>query len=169
MASFARNPSSQSNPPTARLAWLAALAFALAFAGCAGCAGRDILAVRDGIEGRSEESIGAGLTQSVAVRASALLDGNDVEVRSVLMNASAGSIAITARICGLDYGGTLELAEVTGILKCAGYSSSTLLAAGDSVVTTDLMRIASSPGNYQLRVRHALQPEHWATVAITVR
>lgn len=69
----------------------------------------------------------------------------------------------------LDYGGTLVLAEVSGILKCAAHSSTTMLAAGDSLISRALMRIASPPGNYQLLVRHALQPGHWATVAISVR
>lgn len=162
MASSARYHSPQSRAVVARVAVLLVLAIAA-------CDGRDILAIRDGLEGRSDESIGAGLMQSVTVRSSALLDGNDVEVRSTLVNTGPGSIAVTARICGLDYGGSLVLAEVPGFLKCAGYSSSMMLAAGDSVVSSDLMRIASSPGQYQLRVRHSLQPEHWATVAIAVR
>ena len=162
MASSARFRSRLSNAVAARVALLLVLALSA-------CDGRDILAIRDGIEGRTDESIGAGLTQSVTVRASALLDGNDVEVRSILVNTGVASIVVSTRICGFDYGGTLVLSEVPGILRCAGYSSSTMLAAGDSLVANDLMRIASPPGQYQLRVRHALQPEHWASVAIAVR
>lgn len=123
----------------------------------------------DRIEGRSEESIRDGLVQSVTVRSSSLLDRNDIEVRSVLLNTGNVAISLTTRICGLDFSGPLAVVEIPGLMRCMAYSGATTLAVGDSLVMSDLMRVASPPGTYTLRVRQALVPEHWARVLVTVR
>lgn len=119
------------------------------------------------ISGSVDEAIGANLMQSVTVSPSALLDGNDVEVRSVLRNRGQVVVALESRICGLDFGGSLE--TVSFLLHCAGYSQATQLAPGDSIVTSDVLRVASPPGTYVLRVRHAVDPDHWASVPTVVR
>lgn len=110
-----------------------------------------------------------GLSQRVTLVPAVVIDGRDVEVRSVLVNETDASLELSARICGLDYAGSLELSHPPEVLKCAAYSATMTLAAGDSTVTTDLMRVASDPGTYELRVRHAVAPEQWASMQVVVR
>lgn len=154
-----------SRPRTRRAAVPALLALLL----LAACDGASVLGSDLAVDGLSEESVAPGLVQSVSLRRAALLGGNDVEVRSVITNTAAAPVTLVSRICGLDYSGSLELVEVPGVLRCAAYSSTVVLAAGDSVVATDHMRVASAPGTYVLRVRHALVPEFWATLPVTIR
>ncbi|MDH5234755.1 MAG: hypothetical protein OEW77_07315 [Gemmatimonadota bacterium] len=133
----------------------------------AACDAPSLLAPVGRISGWAEEPFGAGLVQVVTISPAALLDGNDIEVRSVIRNAGLVTIPLESRVCGLDYAGSLEV--VSFLLHCAAYSQSTQLAPGDSVVTTDVLRVASPPGRYELQVRHAVSPEHWATVPTLVR
>jgi hypothetical protein len=95
--------------------------------------------------------------------------GENVTVRSVIVNVGRESVMLESRMCGLDYGGSLGLTYPHGVGKCAAYSITGLILPGDSVVTSDLMRVSSAPGSYELRVRHALSPEAWVNVPVTVR
>jgi hypothetical protein len=133
----------------------------------AACDTTSLLAPGGRISGYAEEQFGNGLVQAVTISPAALLDGNDIEVRSVIRNAGLLPIPLESRVCGLDYAGSLEV--VSFLLHCAAFSQTTELAPGDSVVTTDIMRVASPPGQYELRVRHAVAPEHWASVPTLVR
>jgi hypothetical protein len=120
-------------------------------------------------EGQVRATIVAGLEQRVTLVPATLVDGRDVEVRSVLFNSGAAPMVVTSRICGLDYSGTLSLTHPPEVLKCAGYSAQGTLAPGDSVVSADLMRVSSPSGQYELRVRHALTPDHWVVMPVVVR
>lgn len=135
----------------------------------AACDGQTLLAGDERMDARTDEVIRAGLLQSVTVRAAPLLDQRDVEVRSVLTNTGSSALALTSRICGLDYSGTLTVSEIPGLMRCLAYSGQAVLAAGDSLEVSDLIRVASAPGTHVLRVRHALVPEHWASVTVTIR
>lgn len=95
--------------------------------------------------------------------------GANVTVRSVIVNVGRESVMLESRMCGLDYGGSLGLTHPPEVLKCAAYSMTALLLPGDSVVTSDLMRVSATPGSYELRVRHALSPEAWLSVPVMVR
>lgn len=146
----------------------ACLALAGALLG-AGCDTARVLAVADPVGGGAEVAFGNGLLQSVTVRPTALLDAHDIEVRSVILNASRGIITVTARTCSLDFGGSLAIEEIPTIARCTGYSVRQSLFPGDSIVMSDLRRVGSPRGEYVLRVRHALQPELWVPVPVTVR
>lgn len=121
------------------------------------------------MDARSLEVIQEGLLQSVTVRSAPLLDARDIEVRSVLTNTGSSALTLTSRICGLDFAGTLTVSDIPGLMRCAAFSGSSVLAAGDSLVVSDLVRVASAPGTRVLRVRHALVPDHWASLTVTVR
>ncbi len=120
-------------------------------------------------EGQVRATIAAGLEQRVTLVPAMLLDGRDVEVRSVLVNTGGTPLSVTSRICGLDYAGTLTLTHPPEVLKCGGYSRQGPLAPGDSAVSADLMRVSSLSGQYELRVRHALSPDHWVVMPVVVR
>lgn len=120
-------------------------------------------------EGDARATIAGGLEQQVTLEPATLVDGRDVVVRSVLRNRGQAPLALEHRECGLDYAGTLTLTHPPEVLKCAGYSISRTLAPGDSAVTSDLMRVASAPGRYTLRVRHALAPSYWLELDVVVR
>jgi hypothetical protein len=110
-----------------------------------------------------------GLTQAVTLSPASPASGSNVEVRSVLVNEGAAPVDLSSRICGLDYAGTLELTHPPEVMKCAGYSQSSTIAPGDTVQVGDLMRVASGAGAYELRVRHALDPERWVSLQVVVR
>jgi len=145
----------------------AALLALVAFA--AACDTASVVAPTDRVEGMAESAFGSGLRQTVTVRSAVLLDGNDIEIRSAIVNVTSRVITLTSRICSLDVGGTLLLTEIPTIAHCAGYSGQSTLFPGDSVVMSDLQRLAVPRGAYVLRVRHALQPEHWISVPVLVR
>lgn len=140
----------------------------LVLAACGGTAGGAAPAERIA-EGDASATFAGGLRQRVTLVPATLVNGRDVEVRSVLVNTGPAAVDLTHRICGLDYEGTLTLTWPPEVLKCAGYSGSLTLAPGDSIVGADLMRVASPAGQYTLRVRHAISPDRWITVPVVVR
>jgi hypothetical protein len=109
------------------------------------------------------------VVQTVTLTPASPASGETVQIRSVVANSGSAAVVLDSRICGLDYGGSLELEWPPGIAKCAGYSSHGELAPGDSVVTYDLMRVDSPPGRHRLLVRHAISPEAWAELSVEVR
>ena len=112
----------------------------------AACDGQTLLAGDERMDARTDEVVQAGLLQSVTVRSAPLLDQRDVEVRSVLTNTGSSALALTSRICGLDYAGTLAVSEIPGLMRCLAYSGQGVLAVGDSVEVSDLSRVAC-PGD----------------------
>jgi hypothetical protein len=136
----------------------------------AGCGSPRVSAPGDRVaEGQVRATIVTGLEQRVTLVPASLVDGRDVEVRSVLVNTGGAPLAVTSRICGLDYAGTLTLTHPPEVLKCGGYSRHGTLAPGDSTVSADLMRVSGPSGQYELRVRHALTPDHWVVMPVVVR
>jgi hypothetical protein len=147
----------------AAFATMCAAALALA----TGCDGARLVA-EGALEGRVASTVGNGFEQVVTVRSAPLLDARDIEVRSVIINTGTAAAELTHRICGLDYGGSLVVGDIPAMMRCLAYSGGGVVQPGDSVVTTDLMRVASGTGTYTFRVRHALVPDHWAELAIRV-
>lgn len=109
------------------------------------------------------------LVQTVTVSPASPASGENIAIRSVVVNRGSAPIPIEARICGLDYAGSLELDWPAGIAKCDAYSTAVQLAPGDSIVGHDLMQVASPPGKHVLRVRHAIDPDTWVDLPIKVR
>lgn len=120
------------------------------------------------VSGQEMQVNSAGLVQRVTLTPGMLVSGQNVRVRSVLINRGAARITVENRICGLDFRGTLALSQPPDAVKCAGYSQSTTLAAGDSVVGFDIMRVDSPSGAYTVRVQHALSPAFWYEASIRV-
>jgi hypothetical protein len=111
----------------------------------------------------------SGLEHRVTLTPSEPNAGGDVQIHSVITNRGTESVALSSRICGLNYGGTLRLAYPNGSATCGGYSMGGSIAPGESRTNTDLNRVASARGIYTLRVRHALQPELWVEMRVVVR
>jgi hypothetical protein len=145
---------------------LAALAV-ITVAACSNGVGPDIR-TRASSPGVAETALTNGLVHRLSLPRSPE-SGSDITIRSVLVNTSATSILVEHRECGLDYSGTLKLSGPPHVLKCQAHSSRRQLAAGDSIVGGDYMRVASGPGRYELRVRHALDPQTWTSIAVVVR
>jgi hypothetical protein len=74
-------------------------------------------------------------------------------------------VPVSSRICGLDVRTDLEL--VAGVM-CAGYSQGGVLRAGASRREEVRYTVASPPGRYTLRIRHALDPEIWVAAELEV-
>jgi hypothetical protein len=109
------------------------------------------------------------LVQTITIEPAAPAPGENVVIRSVIVNRGSRVVTLSSRLCGLDYDGSLELAWPADIGKCRAYSGRDELAPGDSVVGHDLMEVTSPPGRHLLRVRHALEPEAWAELSVNVR
>lgn len=109
------------------------------------------------------------LAQRVTVTPAQPATGTNVTITSVLTNRGSAPVSLESRICGLNYAGQLTLTHPPEVMKCAGYSMNAPLAPGDSVVTSDLMRVTSGAGTYTLRVQQAVRPEGWAEVRVQVR
>lgn len=123
-------------------------------------ASRQLVAVAD---------FASGLRQTVRLVPSEPTSGTDLTIHSTLVNRSGGTITVESRTCGLDTGGSLRLTHPPAVLKCAGYSTTGPLAPGDSVMSSDMMRVTSPAGSYQLTVRHALNPSHTVAIPLRVR
>jgi hypothetical protein len=121
------------------------------------------------VEGEASATLPGGLVQHVRLDPAEPTGGLNVALRSVIVNEGTAAVPLTSRICGLDYAGALALTHPPEVMKCDGVSQSASLAPGDSVQVTDLMRVASVPGTYELRVRHAIDPERWVSVEVVVR
>ena len=52
--------------------------------------------------------------------------------------------------------------------RCAAYSRSLVLAAGDTVTGSDIRVVSSPPGQYTVLVRQLVQPEAWVEVPVVV-
>jgi hypothetical protein len=120
-------------------------------------------------EGDVTRAVMPGLEQRVSITPAELSVGENVEIHSVITNRSSQPIALESRICGLDLGGNVELRWPVGIGVCAGHSMGGAIAPDGSRESTEIRRVASTPGTYTLRVRHALRPELWVEMSVVVR
>jgi hypothetical protein len=110
-----------------------------------------------------------GLEQHVTLTPTQPTVGENVEIHSVITNRRSQPVALESRICGLDLAGDLELTWPPDFGVCGGYSMSGTIAPGESRASSELRRVASAPGTYTLRVRHAVQPELWVEMRVVVR
>jgi hypothetical protein len=128
------------------------------------------LAEIDSSTSRIEEvAISPGLAQRVRLTPAEPTPGSLFRVQSTIVNRSSNDIVLESRICGLTLGGTLRLEHPEGFGVCGGYSMTGPLAPGDSVRSTELRQVASSPGRYLLTVSHALDPSASVQLFVTVR
>ena len=111
----------------------------------------------------------SGLEQRVTITPALPAAGDAVEIRSVITNTGTEPIMVSSRTCGLNYQGTLALLYPGGSAACGGFSTSGLLAPGESRTQSDFNRVDSPRGVYALRVGHAIQPELWAQLVVVVR
>jgi hypothetical protein len=113
--------------------------------------------------------VGPGLEQRITLTPSEPTTGEDLIIESVIANKGNQPVALQSRICGLDLGGNLDLKWPPGFGACEGHSQGGDLAPGEARESSARRRVASPPGVYTLRVRHALQPESWVEVRVVVR
>jgi hypothetical protein len=114
-------------------------------------------------------AITSGLDQRVTLSPAELVAGENVAIHSTITNRGTQPVALQSRICGLDLGGDLTLTWPPGIGVCGGHSMGGTIGPDESRESSELRRVASEPGTYTLRVRHALQPEQWVEVRVVVR
>ena len=119
--------------------------------------------------GRKSVRFAGGLVQSVTIDPASPAPNGDIRIRSVITNRGSSSVTVTVRECGLDLAGTLAVTWTPGTVSCDAYSSRRPLARGESITAFDYRRVSSSNGDYEARIRHALDPEHWIDVPISVR
>lgn len=113
-----------------------------------------------------QESVGAGLIQTVRITPTRPAPGDTITVHSVVHKRTGTAVTVQSRTCDLDLEGNLDLRDPFG--RCAGYSMERTLAPGDSVVTGTQRVVESGSGSYTLRVRHLVSPEVWLSVQVEV-
>ena len=104
----------------------------------------------------SAERTAGGLQHRVTLTPARPASGDTVTFRSVLVNRGTQPTRVEHVVCGLDFDRNAILADP--FIHCAAYSSTTLLAPGDSVVQQDQRVVAASAGSYTIRVRHVVPP-----------
>lgn len=107
-----------------------------------------------------------GLEQTVQLIPVEPQSGQGLRIVSVVANRSSGPVTVESRMCGLDITGNLAL--VMNYARCAAYSRSLVLAAGDTVTGSDIRVVSSPPGQYTVLVRQLVQPEAWVEVPVVV-
>jgi hypothetical protein len=113
--------------------------------------------------------VAPGLEQRVTLSPADLVTGENVTIHSVLTNRGSNPISLQSRMCGLDIESDAKLPWPPDIGFCGGHSMGGTIAPGETRESTDIRRVASAPGSYTIRVRHALQPERWVEMRVTVR
>jgi hypothetical protein len=117
----------------------------------------------------AEGAIDANLRQTVIVAPSNLTKGDTVRIRSMIRNVGTQSVTLESRICGLNIETTMSLPWPPGIGMCGGYSQTRTMAPGDSVESSELRQVQSGPGEYQVRVTHALKPAGSLQLKLTIK
>jgi hypothetical protein len=109
----------------------------------------------------------SGLVQELRIEPAEPRVGDTVVIRSTVTNRGSAAVGTESRICGLDIETDLAYSDPFG--RCGGYSQTVELAVGRSLSGSEQFVVTGGPGNYQLRVRHLLSPEQWATMQLRVR
>jgi hypothetical protein len=120
-------------------------------------------------DGHVTRGVVPGLEQRVTLSPAEPVTGENVRINSRITNRGSQPVSLESRICGLDFGGDLQLTWPPGIGMCAGYSMGGTIAPGESRESSEIRRVDSGAGSYTLRVRHALRPERWVEVRVQVR
>jgi hypothetical protein len=147
-----------------RIGSLAGSALFLAFAACADMtpqspsASHDVTVSIPGVP---------GLRQTIRVEPAEPVTGGNFWVSSVLRNeGTTATPTIAVSICGVSTRGTFEFVDPS--LHCAGYSMTTSIAPGDSVVDGRGGVVTSGAGTWRLEVQQLRQPATWTGVDVTV-
>lgn len=124
----------------------------------------------DFLPGSVEQAIGlpsASLIQRVTLTPAQPATGDTLDVRSVIRNVGPRAVRLTSTICGVQLRGSLTFADP--FVRCAGYSMTGDLTAGDSVVEARQVVVTAGPGRWVLEVRQLLDPSVWVAVPLEVR
>jgi hypothetical protein len=109
-----------------------------------------------------------GLMQTVTLSSGEVGAGEVLEIRSVLENRAAAPVDVVSHICGLTIHTAMPLAA-DQLARCGGYSLGGAMRPGDTREESLSVVVGEGPGTYTIAVRHALSPELWMMVDVTVR
>jgi hypothetical protein len=90
--------------------------------------------------------------------------GDTLSIRSVVVNVGDAR-TVESRTCGMD----IEGIELGFMAACGGYSMTSHLAPGDSVVTYRRDVLLTPAGAHAVRLRHLLDPEQWIEFDLKIR
>ena len=108
----------------------------------------------------------AGLVLEVKLTPARPRRGDTVTVTATVRNESSAPIRVESRICGLGLRGSLALRDP--FVRCAGYSTSGMLAPRGARTESDRRIVTSAPGDYELDVMQLVNPEVWVRVPVRV-
>jgi hypothetical protein len=96
-----------------------------------------------------------------------------VTVTSTIVNTGTTGVAVTTREClvqAADVGITAQADRFEPFISCSAVSSSRTLAPGESSSQLQVQfGIKSGPGNYTVKLRHALSPEFRGEVSFRIQ
>ena len=94
-------------------------------------------------------------------------------VTSAIVNTSSAPVVLTAREClfqQADVETTAQLDRFEPLVSCSAVSSTRTLAPGESSSSLEVeFGVRSGPGDYSLKLRHALSPEFRGEVSFRVQ
>ena len=98
--------------------------------------------------------------------------GPTLRIASTLINRGASTVHLVARTCLLadgDIESTARLERIDRLVSCAAVENAVDLAPGQSTeMVEQAFGVASGPGSYVIRIRHALDPEFRATASFRI-
>jgi hypothetical protein len=109
-----------------------------------------------------------GLVETVQLSPENPTTGEWLTITSVVSNRDSQSVAVSSRVCGLDFQSATAF-PAAPVPHCATYSMSSTLQPGDSITGEDVLIVKASAGRYILRVRQMLDPEAWVEVPVLVK
>lgn len=110
------------------------------------------------------------LVQIVTVRPSSPRTGDRLQIASSVVNQGSVPRTVTLRVCDLDVQTNLSLRD--DIPRCGADSFQTTLMPGDTISLDGPPVggvIESAPGEYEVRIRHLRNPDHWVAFFLRVR
>lgn len=119
--------------------------------------------------GATDVELFDGLVQRVTVTPAEPVIGEEVEIRSVVVNRGQRTPQFIENTCRLDLESTLDLAPVPEWAECKALPRETALFPGDSLVMRTRKRVQGVAGEHEIRVLHVMEPQYWVPVRVRMR
>ncbi|HEX8904202.1 MAG TPA: hypothetical protein VF771_05130 [Longimicrobiaceae bacterium] len=139
----------------------------------AGCKGADALTITGPSATKLTEN---GVEQVLELQANHPWQGQRgaFAITSRLVNTGTQPVTLRVKTCELKYGIDLQSTPAIGLVavaepECIPTPDVITLQPGQSSGTLWFGGIVEHPGTYSISIRHALEPESWATIQITAR
>lgn len=121
------------------------------------------------VTGETEVALFGGLVQRVTITPAEPAIGEEIEIRSVVLNRGGETPTFLENVCRLDLESALELTTTPDWAECKGLPRERGLAPGDSIEVMTHQRVQGVAGEHEIRVLHVVEPQQWVPVRLRLR